>query len=62
MDKIDIVLSAHEQVNGAVERYRDYICKQVLGRSLVLADKVEEGVPLGMGDYALTIAIRKVEE
>ena len=62
VDKIDIVLSAHEQVNGAVERYRDYICKQVLGRSLVLADKVEEGVPLDMGDYALTIAIRKVEE
>ena len=45
-DKINITLSKNEQTDDAVVAFKDYICNQVLGASLVLADCVQDGVKL----------------
>ena len=58
-DKIKIFLSKNPQTNDAVEEYKDYICNQVLGVSLVLVDKVEDGVELSFDDFSLTISVVK---
>jgi isoleucyl-tRNA synthetase len=58
-DKIKIFLSKNPQTNDAVEEYKDYICNQVLGVSLVLVDKVENGVELSFDDFSLTISVVK---
>lgn len=58
-DKIKIFLSKNLQTNDAVEEYKDYICNQVLGVSLVLVDKVENGVELSFDDFSLTISVVK---
>ena len=59
-DKINIILSKDEHINCAVETFKDYICNQVLGVSLVLADVVEDGVKLDMDEYELVVKIKKI--
>ena len=58
-DKIDIVLSKDAHSDAAVEAFRDYICNQVLGHSLTLADHVEDGTELDLDEFKLQISIRK---
>ncbi|KAA6319741.1 Isoleucine--tRNA ligase, partial [termite gut metagenome] len=58
-DKIKIVLSKNPQTDDAVNEYHTYICNQVLGNSLVLADKVEKGVELEFDDFSLFIDVAK---
>lgn len=58
-DKIKIFLSKNPQTDDAVNEYNGYICNQVLGVSLVLVDKVEDGVELSFDDFSLTISVVK---
>ncbi len=58
-DKIKIFLSKNPQTDDAVNEYNGYICNQVLGVSLVLVDKVENGVELSFDDFSLTISVVK---
>ena len=58
-DKIQIQLTKHPQSDAAVEAYRDYICKQVLGTSLTLVDELPEATELDMDDYKLYVKILK---
>ena len=58
-DKIEIQLSKHPQSDAAVEAYRDYICKQVLGTSLTLMDEVADATELDMDEYKLYVRILK---
>ena len=58
-DKIHIVLSKNTSTDDAVTEYKDYICKQVLGASLTLAESVAGGVELNLDDFSLTAAIAK---
>ena len=58
-DKIDIVLSKNEHSDAAVETFRDYICNQVLGNSLTLADHVEDATELDLDEFKLQINISK---
>ena len=51
-DKIKITLSKNPQTDDAVTEYKDYICNQVLGNSLTLADSVENGTELGFDDFS----------
>ena len=58
-DKIRIVLSKNQQTDDAVNEYKDYICNQVLGTSLTLADKVDEGIELNFDDFSLEVNVTK---
>jgi isoleucyl-tRNA synthetase len=58
-DKIKILLSKNPQTDAAVNEYHTYICNQVLGNSLVLADKVEKGIELDFEDFSLFIDVAR---
>jgi len=58
-DKIDITLSKNPQTDDAVKEYNTYICNQVLGTSLELADNVEGGTELNFDDFSLYVNIEK---
>lgn len=58
-DKIKITLSKNQQTDDAVKEYNTYICNQVLGTSLTLSDKVENGTELSFDDFSLFINVEK---
>lgn len=58
-DKIRIALSKNQQTDDAVNEYNSYICNQVLGTSLKLADKVEDGIELSFDDFSLYVNVIK---
>ena len=58
-DKIKITLSKNPQTDDAVIEYNTYICNQVLGTSLILADKVENGTELNFDEFSLFIVVEK---
>ena len=58
-DKIKITLSKNPQTDDAVNEYKDYICNQVLGTSLTLADDVENGMELEFDDFKLYVSVVK---
>ena len=58
-DKINITLSKNSQTDDAVTEYKDYICNQVLGLNLILADNVENGTELLFDDFSLYVSIVK---
>ena len=58
-DKIKITLSKNQQTDDAVNEYKDYICNQVLGTSLTLADEVENGTELNFDDFSLYVNVVK---
>ena len=59
-DKINITLSKNEKTDDAVMAFKDYICNQVLGASLMLADNVADGVKLDMDEFELDVKIEKL--
>ena len=58
-DKIKITISKNAQTDDAVNEYKDYICNQVLGTSLVLADSVDSGTELNLDDCTLMVEVVK---
>ena len=56
-DKINITLSKNPQTDDAVNEYKEYICNQVLGTSLTLADNVEDSTPLEFDDFTLNVSV-----
>jgi isoleucyl-tRNA synthetase len=58
-DKIHIVLQASvQEVNAAVENFRDYIQAETQALSLELTDNVVDGTLLEVDDYQVNIRIR----
>lgn len=58
-DKISITLSKNPQTDDAVTEYKDYICNQVLGTELTLADEVKNGIELNFDDFSLQVCVTK---
>ncbi len=58
-DKIKITISKNPQTDDAVNEYKDYICNQVLGNSLTLADTVADGKELELDDCTLQVNVVK---
>ena len=58
-DKIKITLSKNPQTDDAVNEYNGYICNQVLGTSLTLADEVKDGTELNFDDFSLFVNVVK---
>ena len=59
-DKISIVLQKHPETDAAVAVHRDYIMSQVLGVSLEIVEKMENGVDVDMDDYMLGVKLTKM--
>ena len=61
-DKIAVKISSNENTDAAVEEYKEYISKQVLANSIVVADveACENKIELDMDDYKLAIVVEKV--
>jgi len=58
-DKITVTLSSHDQVDGAIEQFRDYISDEVLADSVTIQNTVNgEEVDLG-NDVLISIALSK---
>ena len=58
-DKINITISKNPQTDDALTEYKGYICNQVLGTSLALADKVDGGTELVFDDFTLQARVVK---
>lgn len=58
-DKIRITLSKNPQTDDAVNEYNGYICSQVLGTTLTLADEVKDGTELNFDDFFLFVNVVK---
>lgn len=58
-DKISITISKNAASDDAIMEYKDYICNQVLGTSLELADSIENGTELEFDDFKLTATVLK---
>ena len=58
-DKIKITISKNTQTDDAVNEYNTYICNQVLGTSLDLADEVKDGTELNFDDFSLFVNVIK---
>ena len=58
-DKIKLTLSKNPQTDDAVNEYNTYICNQVLGTSLTLADEVKDGTELNFDDFSLFVNVVK---
>ena len=58
-DKIKLTLSKNPQTDDAVNEYNSYICNQVLGTSLTLADEVKDGTELNFDDFSLFVNVVK---
>ena len=58
-DRILLTLQRHEEINAAVEHFRDYIASQVLAADIVLADSIDEPAELDFDDFTLNVKIQK---
>ena len=58
-DKIRITISKNPQTDDAVTEYNNYICNQVLGISLTLADEVKDATELNFDDFSLFVNVVK---
>jgi isoleucyl-tRNA synthetase len=60
-DRIFVKISRNNEINAAIEEYKDYIASQVLADKIELADTIEKGgTDIEMDDYVLSILIQKV--
>lgn len=58
-DKIKITLSKNPQTDDAVIENKAYICNQVLGTDLLLADEIADGTELVFDDFSLFVNVTK---
>lgn len=58
-DKIKITISKNPQTDDAVKEYNTYICNQVLGTSLDMADEVKDATELNFDDFSLFVNVIK---
>ena len=58
-DRIRVEIERNDNVNAAVENYRDYICSQVLAYSLQLVEQTTDGDVLDFEDFNVTINLKK---
>lgn len=58
-DKISVTIESCEEVNAAVENYKDYVASQVLATSLVLSEKLTNPTALDFEDFVVNINIEK---
>ncbi|MDR0427341.1 MAG: isoleucine--tRNA ligase [Dysgonamonadaceae bacterium] len=60
VDKINVIIQSNNVTNEAVDEYKKYIANQVLADSIVVTEKVTDGVELEIDDLHLLVKVDKV--
>jgi isoleucyl-tRNA synthetase len=60
VDKINVVIQSHPQVDEAVESFNDYIANQILAEQVV-SDNLTEGTELDLDDFKLLVKVEKTD-
>ena len=58
-DKILIDIEKNDNVNAAVEQFKEYISSQVLANSITLVEKVANPTELDFDDFKVNIEVKK---
>ncbi len=59
-DKVNILIQNQEAIKKSVDLYQDYICNEVLGKSLQLVDSIENGIDIDFDDIHTKIVLTKI--
>ncbi|MFV0237193.1 MAG: isoleucine--tRNA ligase [Flavobacteriales bacterium] len=59
-DKVDILIQNQEAIKKSIDLYRNYICNEVLGKSLDLKDSIENGIDIDFDGIQTKILITKI--
>ena len=61
-DKVNVTILSNEQMDGAVEAYKEYISNQVLAASVEIADyAISDAVELDFEEFKLSVKVEKAE-
>ena len=58
-DRIDVILQDRGNIRFAVEKYRNYICGQVLADSLSLEDDIDGGIPFDLDGMQIQMKVKQ---
>ncbi|MCC8154969.1 MAG: isoleucine--tRNA ligase [Tannerellaceae bacterium] len=59
-DKINITILSTEEMDEAINEYKDYIANQVLAENIDLTDAISDATALDFEDFKLSVTIEKV--
>lgn len=59
-DNIELVVENHPELAEAIERFRDYICKETLANSLSLDSHMKDGEEVSIEDVNIKLNLKKV--
>ena len=59
-DKISITFENNSNIADAVKQYNDYICSQVLAKSITFVEKVENATSLDFESFVVNVDITKI--
>ena len=59
-DKISITFENNSNIADAVKQYNDYICTQVLAKSITFNEKVENATSLDFESFVVNVDITKI--
>ena len=59
-DKILVKLLINEEFNPAIEKFKNYICTEVLAKDIELVKDLEEATPIEVNEIQLKVALLKV--
>ncbi len=59
VDKIAVQIAKHDEVNAAVETFKQYIATQVLADSLELVDTLSDGTDMDFESFVLQVKVSK---
>lgn len=59
-DKIKIIVEENQNMNDAIEEFKDYICGETLAKELIVIKGFEHGKSIEINDFALHLLIEKI--
>ena len=61
-DKVNVTILTNEQMDGAIQAYKEYISNQVLAASVEIADyAISDAVELDFEEFKLSVTVEKAE-
>jgi isoleucyl-tRNA synthetase len=58
-DKIKVKIEKSDEINGAIDSFKDYIARQTLAKEILLVEKTENPTVLDFDDFNVNISIEK---
>ena len=60
VDKIAVQIAKHDEVNAAIDTFKQYIATQVLADSLELVDTLSDGTDMDFESFVLQVKVEKI--